>query len=75
MQPRDPGSHPVNSEPVILHNVPDIRDVNDSGNCTSLKVEIKDLGRGSRITARTSALLIWTRPVQAYRASILLAGR
>ncbi len=67
----------LTSEPVILHNVPDIRDVNDMRKLVaSLKVEIKDLGNGSwRITAKN------IRPAdldpdlcRRIRASILLAG-
>jgi len=63
--------------PVILHNVPDIRDVNDMRMLIeSLGVEIVDLGgRSWRITART------VRPAdldpdlcRRIRASIMLAG-
>jgi UDP-N-acetylglucosamine 1-carboxyvinyltransferase len=67
----------LTDEPVILHNVPDIRDVNDMRKLVaSLGVEMEDLGGSSwRITART------VRPAdldpdlcRRIRASILLAG-
>jgi UDP-N-acetylglucosamine 1-carboxyvinyltransferase len=67
----------LTDQPVILHNVPNIRDVNDMRKLIgSLKVDIKDLGGGSwRIAART------VRPAdldpdlcRRIRASILLAG-
>ncbi len=67
----------MTDEPVILHNVPSIRDVNDMRKLVaSLGVEIKDLGGGSwRIAARS------VRPAdldpelcRRIRASILLAG-
>ncbi|MDO9349467.1 MAG: UDP-N-acetylglucosamine 1-carboxyvinyltransferase, partial [Anaerolineales bacterium] len=67
----------LTDEPVILHNVPDIRDVNDMRMLIeSLGVEFADLGdRSWRVTART------VRPAdldpdlcRRIRASILLAG-
>ncbi|MBN1304944.1 MAG: UDP-N-acetylglucosamine 1-carboxyvinyltransferase [Anaerolineales bacterium] len=67
----------LTDEPVILHNVPQIRDVNDMRRLVqSLGVEMEDLGNNSwRITART------VRPAdldpdlcRRIRASILLAG-
>ncbi|MBA4380629.1 MAG: UDP-N-acetylglucosamine 1-carboxyvinyltransferase [Anaerolinea sp.] len=67
----------LTDEPVILHNVPDIRDVNDMRMLIeSLGVEIADLGdRSWRVTARS------VRPAdldpelcRRIRASILLAG-
>lgn len=67
----------LTDEPVILHNVPDIRDVNDMRKLiASLGVQIEDLGGSSwRVTART------VRPADLdpelcarIRASILLAG-
>lgn len=67
----------LTGEPVILHNVPDIRDVNDMRMLIeSLGVEVADLGdRSWRITARS------VRPAdldpdlcRRIRASILLAG-
>jgi UDP-N-acetylglucosamine 1-carboxyvinyltransferase len=67
----------LTNEPVILHNVPDIRDVNDMRKLVaSLGVQIDTLGGNSwRITART------VRPAdldpdlcRRIRASILLAG-
>ena len=67
----------MTDEPVILHNVPNIRDVIDMRKLVaSLGVEIKDLGGGSwRIAARS------VRPAdldpelcRRIRASILLAG-
>ena len=67
----------MTDEPVILHNVPDIRDVNDMRKLVaSLGVKFEDLGAGSwRIAART------VRPAdldpdlcRRIRASILLAG-
>ena len=67
----------MTDEPVILHNVPSIRDVNDMRKLVaSLGVEIKDLGGGSwRIAAHS------VRPAdldpelcRRIRASILLAG-
>jgi UDP-N-acetylglucosamine 1-carboxyvinyltransferase len=67
----------LTDEPVILHNLPNIRDVNDMQKLiASLGVEMKDLGNNSwRIRART------VRPAdldpelcRRIRASILLAG-
>jgi len=67
----------LTDEPVVLHNIPDIRDVRDMRLLVaSLGVEIVDLGNNSwRITART------VRPADLdpdlcsrIRASILLAG-
>jgi len=67
----------MTDDPVILHNVPSIRDVNDMRKLVaSLGVEIKDLGGGSwRIAAHS------VRPAdldpelcRRIRASILLAG-
>lgn len=67
----------LTDEPVILHNVPDIRDVNDMRMLIeSLGVEFADLGgRSWRVTART------VRPAdldpdlcRRIRASIMLAG-
>jgi len=67
----------MTDEPVILHNVPDIRDVNDMRKLVaSLGVKFENLGAGSwRITARS------VRPAdldpdlcRRIRASILLAG-
>jgi UDP-N-acetylglucosamine 1-carboxyvinyltransferase len=67
----------LTDEPVILHNVPNIRDVNDMRKLiASLGVEIKDLGNNSwRVKARI------VRPADLdpdlcarIRASILLAG-
>ncbi|MBN2387697.1 MAG: UDP-N-acetylglucosamine 1-carboxyvinyltransferase [Anaerolineales bacterium] len=67
----------LTDQPVTLHNVPDIRDVNDLRKLiASLGVEVDDLGGGSwRLTART------VRPgdldpdlCRRIRASILLAG-
>ena len=67
----------LTDEPVILHNVPNIRDVNDMRKLVaSLGVKIEDLEGGSwRIAART------VRPAdldpdlcRRIRASILLAG-
>jgi len=67
----------MTDEPVILHNVPNIRDVNDMRKLVaSLGVKFEDLGAGSwRIAART------VRPAdldpdlcRRIRASILLAG-
>jgi UDP-N-acetylglucosamine 1-carboxyvinyltransferase len=67
----------LTNEPVILHNVPNIRDVNDMRKLVaSLGVRIEDLGGGSwRIAARS------VRPAdldpdlcRRIRASILLAG-
>ncbi len=67
----------LTSEPVILHNVPDIRDVRDMRQLISrLGVDVEDLGGNSwRITARA------VRPADLdpdlcarIRASILLAG-
>jgi UDP-N-acetylglucosamine 1-carboxyvinyltransferase len=67
----------LTSEPVILHNVPDIRDVRDMRQLISLLgVDVENLGGNSwRVTART------VRPADLdpdlcsrIRASILLAG-
>ena len=67
----------LTNEPVILHNLPDIRDVRDMRQLiASLGVKIEDLGSNSwKITART------VRPADLdpdlcarIRASILLAG-
>ncbi len=67
----------LTDEPVILHNVPRIRDVSDMRHLIeSLGVQVEDLGNDSwRITART------VRPAdldpdlcRRIRASILLAG-
>ncbi|MEZ0395212.1 MAG: UDP-N-acetylglucosamine 1-carboxyvinyltransferase [Anaerolineales bacterium] len=67
----------LTEEPVILHNVPDIRDVRDMRQLiASLGVEIEDLGHNSwRLTAKS------LRPADLdpdlcarIRASILLAG-
>jgi UDP-N-acetylglucosamine 1-carboxyvinyltransferase len=67
----------LTDEPVILHNMPDIRDVRDMCQLVgSLGVKIEDLGKESwRITAKT------VRPADLdpdlcarIRASILLAG-
>src|SRR5512137_1960578 len=67
----------LTEEPVILHNLPDIRDVRDMRRLiASLGVEMKDLGKNSwRIQAKT------VRPADLdpdlcarIRASILLAG-
>ena len=67
----------LTDEPVILHNLPDIRDVRDMRQLVaSLGVKMEDLGNNSwRITART------VRPADLdpdlcarIRASILLAG-
>jgi len=67
----------LTSEPVILHNVPDIRDVRDMRQLISLLgVDVENLGGNSwRVTART------VRPTDLdpdlcsrIRASILLAG-
>ncbi|MBM3152725.1 MAG: UDP-N-acetylglucosamine 1-carboxyvinyltransferase [Chloroflexi bacterium] len=67
----------LTDEPVVLHNLPDIRDVRDMRQLiTSLGVDMVDLGQNSwRITART------VRPADLdpdlcsrIRASILLAG-
>jgi UDP-N-acetylglucosamine 1-carboxyvinyltransferase len=67
----------LTDEPVVLHNLPNIRDVNDMRKLiASLGVEMKDLGNNSwRIRART------VRPAdldpelcRRIRASILLAG-
>ncbi len=67
----------LTSEPVILHNLPDIRDVRDMRQLVaSLGVEMEDLGKNSwRVTAQT------VRPADLdpdlcarIRASILLAG-
>lgn len=67
----------LTSEPIILHNLPDIRDVRDMRQLVaSLGVTMEDLGSNSwRITART------VRPADLdpdlcarIRASILLAG-
>jgi UDP-N-acetylglucosamine 1-carboxyvinyltransferase len=67
----------LTDEPVVLHNVPDIRDVNDMRKLiASLKVDIEDLGNASwRIAARS------VHPADLdpdlcsrIRASILLAG-
>ncbi len=67
----------LTEDPVILHNVPDIRDVSDMLKLiASLGVEIEDLGGSSwRVTARS------VRPAdldpdlcRRIRASILLAG-
>jgi UDP-N-acetylglucosamine 1-carboxyvinyltransferase len=67
----------LTSEPVVLHNLPDIRDVRDMRQLVaSLGVEMDDLGNNSwQITART------VRPADLdpdlcarIRASILLAG-
>lgn len=67
----------LTGEPVILHNLPDIRDVRDMRQLVaSLGVKIEDLGKSSwRITAQT------VRPADLdpdlcarIRASILLAG-
>ena len=67
----------LTEEPVVLHNVPNIRDVNDMRKLiASLGVAIEELGENSwRVTART------VRPAdldpdlcRRIRASILLAG-
>jgi UDP-N-acetylglucosamine 1-carboxyvinyltransferase len=67
----------LTDEPVILHNVPNIRDVIDMRKLiASLGVDVKDLGNGSwRVTAKS------VRPAdldpdlcRRIRASILLAG-
>lgn len=67
----------LTGDPVILHNVPNIRDVNDMRKLIgSLGVKIEELGGSSwRVTART------VRPAdldpdlcRRIRASILLAG-
>jgi UDP-N-acetylglucosamine 1-carboxyvinyltransferase len=67
----------LTDQPVVLHNVPDIRDVNDMRKLiASLGVEMKSLGNNSwRVTARS------VRPAdldpdlcRRIRASILLAG-
>jgi UDP-N-acetylglucosamine 1-carboxyvinyltransferase len=67
----------LTDEPVILHNVPNIRDVNDMRKLVaSLKVEIKDLGGGSwRIAARSVHPADLDPDLcRRIRASILLAG-
>jgi UDP-N-acetylglucosamine 1-carboxyvinyltransferase len=67
----------LTNEPVILHNVPNIRDVNDMRKLVaSLKVDIKDLGGGSwRIVARTVHPADLDPDLcRRIRASILLAG-
>ena len=53
----------LTGEPVILHNLPDIRDVRDMRQLVaSLGVKIEDLGNNSlRITATTSVLQTSTR--------------
>jgi UDP-N-acetylglucosamine 1-carboxyvinyltransferase len=67
----------LTDEPVILHNVPDIRDVNDMRRLIeSLGVEIVDLGNRSwRITARAvQPAALDPDLCRRIRASILLAG-
>ncbi|MGA2490468.1 MAG: UDP-N-acetylglucosamine 1-carboxyvinyltransferase [Anaerolineales bacterium] len=67
----------LTNEPVILHNVPNIRDVNDMRKLVaSLGVEIEDLGGCSwRITARTvKPADLDPELCRRIRASILLAG-
>ena len=67
----------LTDEPVILHNVPNIRDVNDMRRLVaSLKVDIKDLGNGSwRIAARSVHPADLDPDLcRRIRASILLAG-
>jgi len=67
----------LTDEPVILHNVPNIRDVNDMRKLVaSLKVEIKDLGSGSWRVAARSVHPADLDPdlCRRIRASILLAG-
>jgi len=67
----------LTDEPVILHNLPDIRDVRDMRQLVaSLGVKIEDLGNNSlRITARTVLPADLDPDLCArIRASILLAG-
>jgi len=67
----------LTDEPVVLHNVPNIRDVNDMRKLVaSLKVEIKDPGNGSwRIAARSVHPADLDPDLcRRIRASILLAG-
>ncbi|MBU2610481.1 MAG: UDP-N-acetylglucosamine 1-carboxyvinyltransferase [Chloroflexi bacterium] len=67
----------LTDEPVILHNMPDIRDVNDMRMLIeSLGVEVVDLGdRSWRVTARrVSPADLDPELCRRIRASILLAG-